>query len=151
MISAIAAMSVNGVIGVNNKLPWHIPEDLKHFKRLTKDKTMIMGRKTYDSLPDVVKQRECVVVSRNPKYGIAFDDLIDNLDPNKEYIVIGGGEIYKLFNDYVDTLYLTVVNHLFKGDTRFEFNLNEFVLVESPELHTENYHLTFETWYRIYE
>lgn len=148
-ISAIAAMSVNGVIGVDGKLPWYIPKDLKHFKETTNDKVMIMGSKTYDSLPEHVRQRDCIVISNNPEKGKTFEYVINNLNPDKEYIVIGGGQIYHLFNDYIDTLYLTIVKQNYIGDTYFKFDLTKFALVEDYDVHTSAHNLTFETWCRV--
>lgn len=129
MVSIIVAKSENGVIGRDGKLPWYIPEDLKRFKKLTTGKTVIMGRKTYESLPKESKplpDRINIVISKNKNFSAKDCIVVDSLekaikksDNNKEIFIIGGGEIYKESLKYSDKIYVTEVEGNFEGDTFF--------------------------------
>ncbi|MBL7669520.1 MAG: dihydrofolate reductase [Bdellovibrionaceae bacterium] len=143
-ISQIAAMSANRVIGKENTLPWRIPEDLKFFKNKTHGKILIMGRKTFESLPDHLPERFHIVVSRSEMESeeddVRFVNSIDEAlkvaeemteDWPEEVFVIGGGEIYLASRPMTDRIYLTVIDQPFEGDTFFpEINLDEFELIE---------------------
>ncbi len=131
-ISLIAAMSENRVIGKDNKLPWHIPEDLKYFKEKTKGKTVIMGRKTYESMGRLLPNRKNVIITQNKNYKeeqggkidaaiVVFniEDAIKTCDPNEEIMIIGGANIYKQFLSIANKIYLTVVHTNIDGDTQF--------------------------------
>lgn len=134
MVSIIVAKSKNNVIGNKGNLPWHIPEDLKRFKKLTSGKTVIMGRKTYESLPKESKplpNRVNIILSKDKSYNsnccMVFDSLkkaLRKAGSDKEVFVIGGGEIYKEALKYADNVYVTEVDGEFKGDTYFP-TLNE--------------------------
>lgn len=125
LVEMIWAESVNGVIGVDNGLPWHIPEDLEWFKKHTLNKSVIMGRKTFESLPDKVRPlpgRENIVVSRNPDYkGEGFlvaSSLQEAISKaSKQPIIIGGGELYKQGLKFAGTVYVTHVDAFVEGDT----------------------------------
>jgi dihydrofolate reductase len=138
--SIIVAASQNGVIGVNGKLPWHLPGDLKRFKELTMGHTLIMGRKTYESLPPKMRPlpgRKTVVVTRSSvgKFNFVADTLGgaiesalrietverggDYNEPSAEIFICGGGEVYREALPLVDRVYLTVVERDFEGDTYF--------------------------------
>lgn len=129
MISIIAAVAKNNIIGGDNKLLWHIPEDLKHFKDLTSNHTIIMGRKTFQSLPNVLPKRHHIVLTKDKNYIIDSDsvtivhnlkEIVDKYKTSKEEVfVIGGGEIYSAFLPYCKNLYLTKINKNFEGDTYF--------------------------------
>lgn len=129
MISIIAAVAKNNIIGGDNKLLWHIPEDLKHFKDLTSNHTIIMGRKTFQSLPNVLPKRHHIVLTKDKNYTIDSDsvtivhnlkEIVDKYQTSKEEVfVIGGGEIYSAFLPYCKNLYLTKINKDFEGDTYF--------------------------------
>lgn len=129
MVSIIVAKSKNNVIGNNNKLPWNISEDMKRFKELTTGNVVIMGRKTYESLPEQFRplpNRLNIVITRNPDYKpngvMVYDDLqkaILKAGTNKEIFIIGGGEIYKEGLKFADRLYITEVDGEFEGDTYF--------------------------------
>ena len=132
MLSMIAAVSENGVIGKDNSLPWHVPEDLKRFKKLTMNKPMIMGRKTFESLPGVLPGRPHIVVTSQKDYPTADNyhivgSLTEAIELSEvfygkcleETMIIGGGEIYKEAMSIVDTIYLTKVHTKVKGDTYF--------------------------------
>ena len=129
MISIIAAVAKNNIIGGDNKLYWHIPEDLKHFKDITSNHTIIMGRKTFQSLPNVLPKRHHIVLTKDKNYIIDSDsvtivhnlkEIVDKYKTSKEEVfVIGGGEIYSAFLPYCKNLYLTKINKNFEGDTSF--------------------------------
>jgi dihydrofolate reductase len=126
MVSLIAAVSENGVIGVDNKLPWYIPDDLKRFKKLTSGNVVIMGRKTYESLGKPLPNRLNIVISRNKDLVIpgclVFNNLskaIKKAGSDKEIFIIGGGEIYRKGIILADKIYLTKVHQEVKGDTTF--------------------------------
>jgi len=129
-ISMIAAMSKNKVIGSGGHIPWHISEDFKYFKSKTLNKPIIMGRKTFESLPGVLPKRVHKIITRNHKYNVehsrceVYGSLplaIKSCKNCDEVFVIGGGEIYKeaLDLDLIDTIYLTVINKEFDGDAFF--------------------------------
>jgi dihydrofolate reductase len=129
-VSAIAAMTVDNVIGKDGKLPWYIPDDLKHFKETTMDKPVIMGRKTYESLKSPLKGRANYVISKQEDYVAENCGVFSSLEEAlayvyqtnpKEIFIIGGGEIYEeAFKlDVLDKLYLTMIYKRFEGDTFF--------------------------------
>ncbi len=124
MISIIAAMSQNRVIGHRGLLPWHLPEDLKRFRTLTLNNTIIMGRKTYDSIGMPLPHRRNIVISRQPTLKIDGADVVSSLEaaplldrPNA--FIIGGSEIYRQAMPTADRIYLTLIHRSFEGDTYF--------------------------------
>ena len=129
MLSLIVAIAKNNVIGKDNKLIWHISEDLKRFKSITSGNTMLMGRKTFESLPGILPNRKHVIITRDDKYAVDSDqvDIISDLDSfiknhensEEEIFVIGGAEIYKQLLPHCKKLYLTKVYESFEGDTHF--------------------------------
>lgn len=131
MISFIVAMSNNSVIGKDNTLPWHLPNDLKHFKTITEGNTIVMGRKTFESLGRVLPNRHHIVLTKGDTIQESdtvsvvpsireLKNVLDGLDfDGKEVFIIGGGELFKEFMPYVDKIYATVINEYFKGDTFF--------------------------------
>lgn len=127
-ISIIAAISTNKVIGRDNKLPWHIPEDLKRFKDLTKGHTIIMGRKTYESIGRPLPLRTNIIITRDQTYTIDGCVIVHSLDEairkaqeidTDEIFIIGGGEIFRQAIQTTDKLYLTIVETLIEGDAFF--------------------------------
>ncbi len=129
-ISIIVALSKNKVIGKNNKLIWHLPQDLKRFKKLTLNHVVIMGRKTFESIGKALPNRTNIVITRNKLYKTPNNKVIicDSLKKalqvgkkheKKELFIIGGGQIYSQAIDFADKLYLTVINKKFKGDVFF--------------------------------
>lgn len=151
IISAIAAMARNRVIGAGNKMPWHIPEDFKHFKRTTMGKPVIMGRKTYDSLGQPLPGRANIVISRNPDavagdvFAVAtLEDALARArsiaasDGADEVFIIGGGQIYAQAMPITDRLYMTVVDRDYDGDTIFpafdtrEWNMRTLATAAEP-------------------
>lgn len=142
MFSIIVAVSKNNMIGKDNSIPWFIPEDLKRFKEITMGKKMIMGRKTFESLPGVLPGRKHIILTRNKDYKVDnenvevyydFDDLINKFKNSEEEIfIIGGSEIYNKFYKHANKLFLTEVDLEVDGDTTFPvIDLNEWDLVNS--------------------
>lgn len=130
MISFVVAISENYVIGKAGTLPWYLPEDLKRFKEITlsQSKTMIMGRKTFESLPRVLPGRKHIILTSNKNYKASnpqveaiysMEDLQPYVKSSEEYFVIGGGQIFKALLPYVNRIYLTIIHEDFEGDTYF--------------------------------
>lgn len=143
IVSLIAAVSDNGVIGRDGGLPWRLPDDLKHFKRLTLDHTIIMGRKTWDEVGRPLANRRNVVVSRNPAFQAPGATVVPSLEEalalgatEQQVFVIGGGEIYRQALPRADRLYLTVVHTTVEGDTTFPPFDQEAWALESEEVHS---------------
>ena len=143
MLSIIVAVAKNNVIGKDNKLIWHLPEDLKRFKNLTIGHTIIMGRKTFESLGRVLPNRKHVVLSKNTKR-ITEDEnveivndisvLKEYINSEEEYFVIGGALIYKLLIPYVTKIYMTKINEEFVGDVFFpKINEEEWNIIEKEK------------------
>ena len=126
MISIIVAMAKNRVIGANGAIPWHLPEELKRFKRLTLGHHIIMGRKTYESIGRLLPGRTTVIVTRQPDYTVpgaivaaSLEDAIARCAGDDEVFVIGGAEIYRAALPVADRMYLTLVQAPAEGDIRF--------------------------------
>jgi dihydrofolate reductase len=137
MISFIVAMDENRVIGKENQLPWHLPEDLKFFKRVTMGHAIAMGRKTHESIGRVLPGRENIVITRQTDYRsegctvfYSVEDFVDYCQRlGEEIFVIGGAEIFKETFDYANCLYITHIHQAFDGDTFFpEFNGDQWEL-----------------------
>ncbi|KKU73050.1 MAG: Dihydrofolate reductase [Parcubacteria group bacterium GW2011_GWA2_47_26] len=167
MLSLIAAISKNGVIGKENALPWYLPEDLKRFKQITTGKTVLMGRKTFESilkrLGKPLPNRKNVVVTRDSDYSVAkpqttgglatsvtmYHSIDDALKAHKgeDIIVIGGGEIYAQTIDRADKLYTTEVRQEIEGDTFFP-RIDPAIWKESAREDHEGF--SFVEYVRIY-
>lgn len=124
MINMIVCKNNFDYIGKDNKMLYHIPKDLAFFKRKTVNHVIIMGRKTFESLPGMLPNREHWVITRDSSFNKArsfnnIDDVLEAIDPNVDYYIIGGGEIYKQFMPYADCLYVTEVDDFKVGDARF--------------------------------
>lgn len=126
MISLVAAVAANGVIGAHNDLPWRIPEDWIYFKKLTTGKTILMGRKTFESLGKPLPQRKHLVITRQKEYSVPEEvDVYASVDdalkahPKEDVYIIGGGEIFKETIGIADTLYITHIEKAYEGDTYF--------------------------------
>lgn len=142
-ISAIVAMAENRVIGKDNSLIWHLPADLKHFKATTMGKPMIMGRKSFESLPGILPGRAHIVITRSPKpdeapvhYASSLDQAIEKASQmnEEEIFITGGGEIYKQALPLIDRLYLTLVHADYEGDTHFpKLNWEEWDVTDTDE------------------
>ncbi len=128
MLSIIVAKAKNNIIGKNNELVWHLPEDLKHFKNLTTGHTIIMGRKTFESLGKVLPNRKHVIFSQNPDFKVKDENvevvhsllqIQDLIEGEEEAFVIGGAMIYNFLMPYVKKMYVTQINEEFDGDAFF--------------------------------
>lgn len=136
-ISIIVAVAENWVIGGNNQLLWHISEDLKRFKSLTSGHSIIMGRKTFESIGRPLPNRKNIVVSRNANLVIDGCFIVNSLNEaleitkgENEVFVVGGGELYRQALPLANKLYLTTIHKNFEGDTTFPaINFNEWNLV----------------------
>ncbi|GGP10565.1 dihydrofolate reductase [Oceanobacillus neutriphilus] len=126
MISLLFAASRNNVIGYQNKMPWHLPQDLKFFKEKTTGNTIIMGRKTLESMNGPLPNRRNVVLTRNKDLEIGNVEIIHDLStverwnkehPEIEYFIIGGGAIYEQAVPIADRMYITRIDEEFPGDT----------------------------------
>ncbi len=134
MFSIIVALDEKNGIGKNNKLLAHLPNDLMWFKKNTLRHTVIMGRRTYNSLPNgALPQRKNIVLSRNisklPDAIVvnSLDELFKIIDNKEENFIIGGGQIYKLFLPFVSKLYVTRIHHIFDADVFFpEIDFNQW-------------------------
>lgn len=156
-MSMIAAISRNNYIGIANRLPWHIEEDLQYFKQVTIGHTIIMGRKTFESIGRPLPSRRNIVLTRDEDFSIpgvetihSFEDALQiaHLDPAETFI-IGGGEIYHLFIPYADKLYLTLVDMDIKGDTLFPSYDNHFTQINcEPGISSSNtgFNYYFTEW-----
>jgi dihydrofolate reductase len=125
-LSVIVAIAKNGVIGVNNTLPWHIPEDLKRFRTLTMGHHIVMGRKTYDSLGRLLPGRTTVIVTRNADYQIegalvanSLQEAIALCKNDDEVFLIGGAELYQAGLNLANKLYITEIDLTVTGDAHF--------------------------------
>ncbi|UVO55356.1 dihydrofolate reductase [Sphingomonas sp. SUN039] len=138
MITLIVARAENGVIGRDGKLPWHLPADLKRFKALTMGKPMIMGRKTFESLPGLLPGRRHIVLTRGgwSAHGaeVAHDVEYALELAGPDASVIGGAEIFELFADRADRLECTVIWQKFEGDAFFSPDQADWVEV-AKEFH----------------
>lgn len=140
MLSLIVAIANNNVIGKENALIWHLPNDLKRFKEITSEKTIIMGRKTFESLGRILPKRKHVVLCKSGCLNIDDERVeivkdIAKLDKyindEEEHFLIGGATIYKLLLDKVNKMYITYIYEDFDGDAFFpEFNKNEWEILE---------------------
>lgn len=122
----IAALARDGTIGRDGDLPWRLRDDLKHFKRATVDKPILMGRKTWESLPGVLPRRRHLVLSQRPDYAVdgaevfaTWDAAIEAVGDAEELCVVGGAAIYALALPQADVLLLTHVDADVEGDVRF--------------------------------
>lgn len=125
-ISAVVAMSENRVIGNGNKLPWHLPADLKHFKAVTMDKPVLMGRKTYDSIGHPLPGRCNIVITRDSDFQAAGCVVANSIDCalkaaaySEEVCIIGGSLLYEQMLPRIEQIYMTIVHHDFPGDAFF--------------------------------
>lgn len=125
-ISLIAAVAANRVIGIDNRLPWRLPADLQHFKRLTLGHHIVMGRKTWESLPGKLPGRPHVVISRDTAYQPAGAQVVHSIEAalaacadDEEIFFIGGENLYRQALQIADRLYLTEIQQDFAGDAHF--------------------------------
>ena len=128
---AIVAMSRNRAIGKDNKLPWHLPEDLKWFKKLTTGHVIIMGRKTWESIGKPLPNRESIVVSRTDIPGVRTIRSLNEINPSddpRDYFIIGGAQLFRDTLPLCSDLYLTLVKRQVDGDVFLESFEDHFEL-----------------------
>lgn len=160
MISFVAAVAENRVIGKDNQLIWKIPKDMEIFKKITYGGTVIMGRKTFGSLPGVLKDRKHIILTRDPNFKVEnhnvvvltnIKDLKAYIEDLDEYFVIGGGEIFRLLLPYAQKLYLSRIHKEYEGDTFFpHISEKEWEVKEEKEIFDEeaNVGFTFQVFIR---
>lgn len=133
MLSIIVCHDQNRVIGFENKMPWHLPADLKRVKALTTGNTIVMGRKTYESLGKALPNRRNVVLTRDEQFKPEDAEVIHSLDAIKtldgHVFIFGGQNLYEQTIDMVDDMYVTVIEEKFPGDAIFpEYTFNDFTV-----------------------
>lgn len=156
-LSIIVAVARNRVIGNNNTLPWHLPEDLKRFRALTTGHHIIMGRKTYESLNRLLPDRTTVIVTRNPDYKVkgalianSLQQAIELCGDDKEVFLIGGAELYRDGLDLAHKLYLTEIDAEYAGDAFLpEFELSAWKeTLREPHVSAQGLSFTYITYQR---
>ena len=157
----MVAASENNVIGINNKLPWNLPNDLKFFKNTTWAMPVIMGRKTFDSTGKPLAGRTNIVITRQKDWKAAGVIVVNNMEDAlkaaadtdaKEAFITGGGEIFKEYISKVDKIYITRVHAVLEGDAFFpEIKENEWQLVSNLDFPADEKHAyaySFQLWKR---
>lgn len=152
LLTMIAAAGKNNELGKNNDLIWHISEDLKRFKRLTSGHAIIMGRKTFESMPKALPNRTNIVLTKKKNYAPegayvvhSIKEALDLVQEDAQPFIIGGGEIYRLFMNYCDRIELTRVHHEFDADVYFpEIDKNQWTIIaEEAVSSSENQPYTY--------
>jgi len=158
-ISIIVAMSENNVIGKDNELPWHMPNDLKHFKEITMGKPILMGRKTFESIGRPLPGRMNIILSSDPAYlapGCIVISSVEELEQvvssDDETMVIGGAKVFAQFLEVASKLYLTRIHTQVDGDVFFpDFRLEDWQQIDDREFETDEQHefaYSFSTYTR---
>ncbi len=145
-------MDKNNLIGKNNKIPWHIPGELKRFRAITMGKPIIMGRKTFESIGKPLDGRENVVLTNNKSYKQAgvksynnISEVISDFTNYDEIFIIGGSEIYALVLPLAHKLYVTKIDKIYDGDTWFpKIHYNEWKIQESTQITEETTQTQYE-------
>ena len=151
-------MAANRVIGRDNKLPWHLPSDLQHFKALTMGHPLIMGRKTFQSIGKPLPGRRTIVLSRDPSFahdGVdtasTLDEALRLLSPEATPFVAGGGQVYAEALTRADRVFLTVLHEVIHGDARFPHLDMKLWQVVRDEFRAPDAQNPFPTSFRRYE
>ena len=156
-IAVIVAMDQNNGIGFHGDMPWHLSADLKRFKQLTMGHPVIMGRRTFESIPGgPLKGRRNIVITRNTDFHPKGAEVVSSPDAAlalcrdaETVFIIGGGQLYQQMFPLADTLYITLIHHVFEADTRFpdfssdDFDVTEEVMVTDD--HTFEHRYSFIT------
>ena len=156
MISLIVAVSDNGVIGRSGELPWRQSGDLKHFKAVTMGRSIVMGRKTWQSIGRPLPGRQNIVITRQPGFVAPGADVVDSTDAavaaarGDEIMIIGGAEIYALFLPLAERVYLTRVHGEVEGDAYFPALGSDWRLV-SDERYAADENNDYDMSFRLYE
>ena len=162
MLSIIVAKAKNNIIGKDNALIWHLPEDLKRFKKMTTGHTIIMGRRTFESLGRVLPNRHHIILCNDAKMEIQNEnvEILENISlldkyvkDSEEHFVIGGATMYRLLMPLCEKMYITEINQDFEGDVSFpEIDLNEWKITqreEGPEDGENSFAYEYVTYERI--
>lgn len=160
-IIIIAAAGQNNELGLKGELPWHLPDDFKHFKTLTSGHPIVMGRKTFETFPKPLPNRAHLIVSRDSSYRVNhpqcsvfynLEDALHAVTDREKVFIIGGGEIYKQALAFANKIELTRVHGAFEADTYFpDLQLEAWKLIQSSEHPSDTRHshgFTFETYIR---
>lgn len=158
ILSLILAIGKNNEIGFGNKLPWHLPNDLKRFKETTRGHTVIMGRKTYESIGRLLPERKNIIITRDGSYNVqgaiivsGIAEAIDECRNEDEAFVIGGGEICKLALPFAQKMYLTHVNTNLPADSYFpEFDIKDWD-IKSEEFHPKDEKHLYDFTFKVYK
>lgn len=154
-MNLIVCMSKNRVIGKENKMPWSLPNDLAYFKKTTLGKTVVMGRKTFESIGKNLPGRNNVILTRDPNFKADGCTIASNIEevlkmPCDDVFIMGGSEIYSLFMPYIRKLYITQIDEEFDGDAFFpEIQTEEYqILSNEPGIRDEknNYNYSYTIW-----
>lgn len=145
--SIIAAIASNNVIGKDNKLPWHIPDDLEHFYKTIYGKPVVAGRKTYESIGTPIKNSQNIVLSHNPALKIpgckivnSITDVLNSYPNDYEVMIIGGASIYHQFLPLVNKMYLTLIDQEFEGDSYFpKWHINNWQIIDESTMKSNLY------------
>jgi len=156
-ITIIAAIDQNNVLGKDNQLIWHLPEDLMRFKRLTTGHAIIMGRKTYESLPKALPNRHNIVITRNQNYskeGItvckSLEAAIECASDDEQPFVIGGGQVYEQAIELASKIELTRIHSQFEGDVFFpDIDLKKWFKKKEERLKNHEFDYSFITYTKI--
>lgn len=160
MIGLIVATSVEGAIGKDNKMLWHLPKELKYFKETTLHKPVLMGRKTYESLGRLLPNRKNIILTRQVDFELENCEIVHTVEEalekygQEDLMIIGGGEIYKQFMPFADVIYLTVVDvNITNADAYFpKVDETTFKLVHSEFVQKDEknqYDFTIKRYERI--
>jgi dihydrofolate reductase len=140
MISIIAAMDENHLIGSNNNLPWYLPADLQRVKQLTTGHAIILGRKNYESIGRPLPNRKNIVITTNPDYDAPGCVVVNSIDAaieaagDDDIYIFGGARIYEQMFDLAERMYLTLIHATFEGDTWFpEYNVDAWEVTERQD------------------
>ena len=156
-VTIIAAIDENQVLGKDNQLIWHLPDDLKRFKRLTTGHAIIMGRKTFESLPKALPNRQNIVVTRNPDYsseGItvchSIEAAIESAKDDEQPFIIGGAQIYELGLKFASIIEVTKIHTQFEGDVFFpKIDYKEWSEVKRQIMEHTDFDYSFITYNKI--
>ena len=141
-ISLIVAMDKNNLIGASNKIPWHIPGELKRFRDITMGKPIVMGRKTHESIGRPLDGRMNIVLTKNQNLSLkgvecytSLEEIMNSLKGEEEVFVIGGSQIYNITLPLAHRLYITLINKEYSGDTWFpSINLSEWKIIDMKKI-----------------
>ena len=156
-VTLIAAIDENSVLGKDNQLIWHLPEDLKRFKRLTTGHAIVMGRKTFESLPKALPNRHNIVVTRNQNYskeGVtvchSLEAAIECAKNDDQPFVFGGGQVYEQAIELADVIELTKIHAQFEGDVFFpEIDLKKWSVEKEERMSHPDFEYSFITYTKI--